>query len=272
MWTRSICNVSSTAAATTPASSTTIETTPGRTTASSSIAALLDADSTPKGFLKADLIDLPAAARVPASSPVSPWSTNDVLLRLRSALALASGRPCILLVALCGVFINPLLADEAYQFINNGNNGETVYNTVSIHKDVNIAVFNVYAGRQTSNAVFDYSQNIIAYHMPYRGICIVAHMDIATFPSLPRFEEFIHTKREKRKELEELRKHYEVTNQVVNDLSQFGGAVEGLCWGVPTYWAQEYASPRPSGIGARGCAGAKLLFLQVNLCGGFHLF
>ncbi|XP_053575442.1 gastrokine-2-like [Bombina bombina] len=177
----------------------------------------------------------------------------------------------ILLVALLGAFINPLFADESYQFINSGNNGETVYNTITINRQVNVAMLNSYSGRLTSNAVFDYSQNIIAYHMPYRGICIVAHMDIATFPSLPRFEELIHTHREKKKEVEDLLKNYQVTNQVVTDVSQFGGAVAGLCWGIPTYWASENTSPR-QGIGANGCAGVKLLFLRVGLCGGIHLF
>ncbi|XP_053319993.1 gastrokine-2-like [Spea bombifrons] len=178
----------------------------------------------------------------------------------------------ILLVALLGVFINPLWADESYQYINQEENGETVYHTVNVNEQVKIVVFNVYAGRQTSNAVFDYNQNIIAYHMPYRGICILAHMDINKFPHLGIFEDFIHSKREKKKELAELRKHYEVTDQVVTNLAQYGGAVEGLCWGIPTYWATEYASPRTKGIGASGCAGIKFLFIHVGLCGGIHLF
>ncbi|MEE6479140.1 hypothetical protein FKM82_012146 [Ascaphus truei] len=177
----------------------------------------------------------------------------------------------ILLAAFLGVFLSPLQADESFQLINSGNNGATIYQTVNINRQVNIAVFNVYAGRQTSNAVFDYNQNIIAYHMPYRGICIVARMDINTFPGLGRLEELIHTRREMKKELDTLRKHYEVTNQQVTDMSQFGGAVEGLCWGIPTYWAREYPKPR-SLIGAGGCAGVKFLFLEVGLCGGFHLF
>ncbi|XP_063301648.1 gastrokine-1-like [Pelobates fuscus] len=179
-----------------------------------------------------------------------------------------------LLAALLAVFINPLQAQETYQYINRGYNGETVYNTVDVHEEVKIAVVNAYSGRGTSHAVFDYNQNIIAYHLPYRGICVLAHMDINTFPLLGRFQEFIHSRREKKKELEEIRKHYEVTNQLVMNLSQFGGAVEGLCWGVPTYWAREYPSlPRVNtGIGASGCLGVHLCFIHVGLCGGFHLF
>ncbi|KAM8974013.1 gastrokine-2-like [Pelodytes ibericus] len=176
----------------------------------------------------------------------------------------------IVLVALLGVFINPLQADESYQYINQGYNGQPAYHTVNINEQVKVVVFNMYSGRQTSNAVFDYKQNIIAYHMPYRGICILAHMDINTFPGLGIFERFIHTKREQKKELAELEKHYEVTEQLVPNLSQYGGAVEGLCWGVPTYWAQEKTSPR-TGLGAEGCAGLKFLFIHVGLCGGIHL-
>ncbi|XP_075062010.1 gastrokine-2-like [Mixophyes fleayi] len=175
----------------------------------------------------------------------------------------------LLLLGLLAVFIIPLQGDESFQYMNTGYNGERVYHTVTINEHV--AVFNVYSGRQTSNAVFDYKQNIVAYHMPYRGICVVAHMDIDKFPGLGRLEELIHTKREKKKELEDLVKHYVVTNQQVSDLSQFGNAVEGLCWGIPTYWAQENASPRGT-PGAEGCARIHLLFIHVGLCAGFHLF
>ncbi|XP_063786419.1 gastrokine-1-like isoform X1 [Pseudophryne corroboree] len=177
----------------------------------------------------------------------------------------------LLLLGALAIFINPLHGDEAFQYMNTGCNGETVYHTVNINEQIKIAVFNVYSGRQTSNAVFDYSQNIVAYHMPYRGICVVAHMDIATFPDLGRLEALIHTKRDREKDLEDLHKHYFVTNQQVNDLAQFGNAVQGLCWGIPTYWAREYATPR-EGLGAQGCAGIHFLFIHVGLCAGFHLF
>ncbi|XP_072254920.1 gastrokine-2-like [Pyxicephalus adspersus] len=178
----------------------------------------------------------------------------------------------LLLLGFLAAFINPLQGDESFQYVNNGYNGETLYHTVNINQQVNIAVFNVYAGQQTSNAVFDYKQNIVAYHMPYKGICVVAHMDINKFPDLGIFEDLIHTKREKKKELEELKKDYFVTNQQVYDLAQFGSAVQGLCWGVPTYWAREYAvPPQTQGVGAQGCAGIHFLFIHVGLCGGFHL-
>ncbi|XP_018409907.1 PREDICTED: gastrokine-1-like [Nanorana parkeri] len=179
----------------------------------------------------------------------------------------------LLLLGLLAVFVNPLQGDESFQYVNNGYNGETVYHTVNINEQVKVAVFNVYSGRETSNAVFDYSQNIVAYHMPYRGVCVLAHMDINTFPGLGLLEELIHTKREKKKELEDLKKHYFVTNQQVNDLAQYGSAVQGLCWGIPTYWAREYAAPpQRQGEGAQGCAGIHFLFIHVGLCAGFHLF
>ncbi|XP_069474984.1 gastrokine-1-like [Ambystoma mexicanum] len=108
--------------------------------------------------------------------------------------------------------------------------------------------------------------------MPYRGICVVAHMHLSSFPELGRFEEFIHSKRDLKKDLKALEKHYEITNDQVSNLSQFTGAVQGLCWDVPTYWAVEYEGPRSQGIGAQGCVGAKFLFLNVGLCGGVHLF
>ncbi|XP_068129643.1 gastrokine-2-like [Hyperolius riggenbachi] len=183
----------------------------------------------------------------------------------------------LLLLGFLAAVIIPLHGDESFQYVNQGYSGETVYNTVNINKEYKIAVVNVYSGRQTSNAVFDYKQNIVAYHMPYRGICIIAQMDINKFPGLGIFEDFIHSKREKKKELEELRHDYFITNQQVDNLAQFGSAVQGLCWGVPTYWARQYAPPprpvaRPQGVGAEGCAGIHLLFIHVGLCAGFHLF
>ncbi|KAM9311962.1 gastrokine-2-like [Gastrophryne carolinensis] len=178
----------------------------------------------------------------------------------------------LLIFGFLAFFINPLWGDESFQFVNQGFNGETVYHTVNIYQENNIAVFNAFSGSQTSNAVFDYSQNIVAYHMPYRGYCVLAHMDINTFPGLGIFEDLIHTKREKKKELEELEKNYFVTNQQVTNLAQYGSAVQGLCWGVPTYWAREYAIPPQKKVyGAGGCAGVHLLFIHIGLCGGIQL-
>ncbi|XP_069476349.1 gastrokine-2-like [Ambystoma mexicanum] len=161
---------------------------------------------------------------------------------------------------------------KAIQIINQGNDGGNVYQTVNVNQQTNVAVFNIYAGRRTSNVILDYNQNIIAYHMPYKGICVVAHMHLSSFPGLGRFEEFIHSKRDLKKDLEALRKHYQITNNQVNNLAQFGGAIQGLCWDVPTYWAVEYEQPQSPEIGGGGCAGARFLFLEINLCGGIHLF
>ncbi|KAM4749072.1 gastrokine-2-like [Rhinophrynus dorsalis] len=212
------------------------------------------------------------SSRMAPDAGPSCCSRSRAIIQLLHFLASGFGsRKTILLVAVLGVFIIPLHADEGYQYMEPGSNGETIYHTVNINEQVKVVVINAFSGKQTANAVFDYRQNIIAYHMPYRGICIVAHMDIATFPELGFFERLIHTKREKEKELTKLLKNYEVTNQQVYDLSQFGGAVEGLCYGVPTYWAREYASPRKS-FGANGCVGIHLFCLHVGLCAGFGLF
>ncbi|KAG9488891.1 hypothetical protein GDO78_005084 [Eleutherodactylus coqui] len=176
----------------------------------------------------------------------------------------------MLLLGLFALFVNPLFADEAFQFVGQGYNGEREYHTVNINEQVKVVVLNVYSGAQSANAVFDYSQNIVAYQMPYKGICVLAHMDIATFPGLGRINEWIHTKREQKKDLEELHKHYFVTNQQVNDIAMYGNAVESLCWGIPTYWAREYNTPREE-LGAEGCAGIHLFCLRIGLCAGFHL-
>ncbi|XP_078522793.1 gastrokine-1-like [Lissotriton helveticus] len=178
----------------------------------------------------------------------------------------------ILVGVLLGAFLATALADEGIQIINQGNDGGSVYQTVNINREVNVVNMNVYSGRHTSNVVLDYSQNIIAYHMPYKGICVVARMHLSSFPSLGRFEEFIHSRRDLKKDLQALRKHYQITNEQVTNMAQFTGAVRGLCWGVPTYWAVEYEPRQRLDIGAGGCAGAKFLFLEIGLCGGIHLF
>ncbi|KAG8440906.1 hypothetical protein GDO86_006585, partial [Hymenochirus boettgeri] len=177
----------------------------------------------------------------------------------------------ILLVAFLGIFVNSLRADEAYQYSETGCKGETIYHTVNIDEKIKVVVINVYSGKHLSHAVFDYSQNIIVYNMPYRGICVIAHMDIETFPALGIFERFIQSNRERRNELARLLRNYEVTNEQVSDLSQFGGAIEGLCTGIPTYWAREEPKPRRV-FGVEGCAGIRFLFIHVGLCAGFHLF
>ncbi|XP_069813585.1 gastrokine-2-like [Dendropsophus ebraccatus] len=173
----------------------------------------------------------------------------------------------LLLLAFLAAFINPLLADY-YQYYGTGDNGRHEYHTINVNEEVKVAVVNVFSGTESAHAVFDYSQNIIAYQMPYRGICVLAHMDIATFPALGWINNYIHSKREKKKELEELSKHYFVTNQQVSDVGQFGNAVKSLCWGVPTYWAREYPRPQRS-FGISACAGIHFFFIRIGLCGGF---
>ncbi|XP_029457644.1 gastrokine-2-like [Rhinatrema bivittatum] len=205
------------------------------------------------------------------ATPHSSFTSFSVAISFALIQADSAMKTIILVGLLLGIFLTSSSADEAIQIINKGNDGGSVYQTVNINKQVNVAVFNVYSGKQSSNAVFDYNQGIIAYHMPYKGICILARMNRNTFPGLDDFEAMVHNRRAMQKELRALKKHYEITSSVITNLSQFSGAIQGMCWGIPTYWATEYERPR-SLIGADGCAGVKFLFLDVGLCGGFHLF
>nr|XP_023961366.2 gastrokine-2-like [Chrysemys picta bellii] len=173
----------------------------------------------------------------------------------------------ILLLIVLGIFMNPGFASNNIQLINQGNDGGTVYQTVNINYDVNVATFNIYSGAHSSNAIFDYDHGIIAYHMPYKKICVVSRMNRATFPTLNQLEDMVNNQRD----LNSLHRSYGISHNYVRNVAGLGAPIQATCEGLSTYWATEYDRPQNllSGI---GCVGVKLLILDVNLCGGRKLF
>ncbi|XP_054853172.1 gastrokine-1-like [Eublepharis macularius] len=174
----------------------------------------------------------------------------------------------ILAVVLVELLVNSALASNAIQLINKGNDGGTVYQTVNINHNVNVAAFNTYFGTHSTNAVVDYNAGLIVYQMPYKRICVVSRMNRSSFPSISQLENMIH---EENPSLHALHTNYGVSNKVVRNLYQLGKPIQAMCGGLTTYWATEY--PRPDSlVGGRGCAGLHLLILDVKLCGGITFF
>ncbi|TFJ99742.1 EGF-like module-containing mucin-like hormone receptor-like 3 [Platysternon megacephalum] len=173
----------------------------------------------------------------------------------------------ILLLVLLGIFMNPVFASNNIQLINQGNDGGTVYQTVNINHDVNVATFNIYSGAHSSNAIFDYDHGIIAYHMPYKKICVVSRMNRATFPTLNQLEDMVNNQRD----LNSLHRSYGISRNYVRNVAGLGAPIQATCGGLSTYWATEYDRPQNL-LSGTGCVGVKLLILDVNLCGGLKLF
>ncbi|CAM4631014.1 unnamed protein product [Lepidochelys kempii] len=173
----------------------------------------------------------------------------------------------ILLLVFLGIFMNPVFASNNIQLINQGNHGGTVYQTVNINHDVNVAIFNIYSGAHSSNAIFNYNHGIIAYHMPYKKICVVSRMNRATFPTLNQLEDMVNNQRD----LNSLYRSYGISRNCVTNVAGLGAPIQAACRGLSTYWATEYDRPQKV-LSGTGCIGVKLLILDVNLCGSLKLF
>uniref|UniRef100_A0ABM5EPL8 Gastrokine-1-like isoform X1 n=1 Tax=Pogona vitticeps TaxID=103695 RepID=A0ABM5EPL8_9SAUR len=173
----------------------------------------------------------------------------------------------ILAVSLLGLFMDSAFASNAIQLINKDNQGSTVYQTVNINHNTNVAAFNVYSGTHSTNAVVDYNNGIIIYQMPYKRICVVSRMNKQTFPNISQLENMIH----EGQPVNPLQRSYGISRRRVTNLVQLGGPIQAICGGMTTYWATEYQKSSLS-LGGGLCAGVNLLILNVNLCGGLSLF
>ncbi|XP_075766875.1 gastrokine-2-like [Pelodiscus sinensis] len=163
--------------------------------------------------------------------------------------------------------MNPAFANNVVQLINKGNDGGTVYQTVNINHDVNIVTFNVYSGAHSSNAIFDYDHGIVAYHVPYKKMCVVSKMNRVTFPTLNQLEDMVNNQRG----LNSLHRSYGISLNYVRNVAGLGAPIWATCKGLSTFWATEYDRPQRV-LSGTVCMGVKLLTLDVNLCGGVMLF
>nr|XP_056716069.1 gastrokine-1-like [Euleptes europaea] len=177
-------------------------------------------------------------------------------------------RKQILVAVLVELVMASASESNAIQLINKGNNGGTVYQTVNINNNYNVATFNTYLGTHSTNAIVDYNAGLIVYQLPYKRICIVSRMNRSTFPSISQLENMVH---EENPSLHALHRNYGISRKLVKNLYQLGKPTQAMCGGFTTYWATEFQRLDPS-IGGRGCAGVRLLILDVNLCGGISLF
>ncbi|XP_048369296.1 gastrokine-1-like [Sphaerodactylus townsendi] len=174
----------------------------------------------------------------------------------------------ILFVALVDLLTASASESNAIQLINKGNEGGTVYQTVNIYNNANIAAFNTYFGTHSANALVDYNAGLLVYQLPYKRICIVSRMNRDTFPSISQLDNYVH---EKNPSLHSLHRNYGISRKVVKNLYQLGRPIQAMCGGFLTYWATEFQTPDPL-VGGKACAGLNLLILDVSLCGGISLF
>ncbi|XP_061449342.1 gastrokine-1-like [Rhineura floridana] len=194
--------------------------------------------------------------------------------RPQEAQATATGeessnkRPKILTASLLGLLMNSAFASNAIQLINKGNDGGTVYQTVNINHNTNVATFNIYSGLHSTNAIVDYNSGVVVYHMPYKRVCVVSKMNLETFPSISQLDNMVH---EGQPPLHSLYRSYGVSRRLVTNVADFGGPIQAICEGLTTYWATEFQRPHPL-VGGRGCAELNLLILDVSLCGDTSLF
>ncbi|XP_074837877.1 gastrokine-1-like [Carettochelys insculpta] len=131
--------------------------------------------------------------------------------------------------------MNPAFGSNDVQVINKGNDGGTVYQKVNINHSVNIATFNIYSGAHSSNAIFGYGHGIIAYHMPYKKICVVSKVNRETFPTLNQPEDMINNQRD----LNFLHQSHGISCNYVRNLAVLGVPIQATREGLSTYWATE---------------------------------
>ncbi|XP_053572074.1 gastrokine-1-like [Bombina bombina] len=168
----------------------------------------------------------------------------------------------ILIAALLGVSI----ATDNIDINNQGNTGSNVHQTVNIDNHDNIANVNQYNGWNSWNSIFDYNRGLFAARLMSKRACVVSRLNRQAVPSL---EQLSKASQEKQNPNAPPPRSltYTVSQTRVKNVAQFGGHINALCKGLPTFYATEVQGAGLF-VNLHGCTDLGILrFLGISLCG-----
>ncbi|XP_078522782.1 gastrokine-1-like [Lissotriton helveticus] len=171
----------------------------------------------------------------------------------------------ILTAALLGVFLTHTGANDDINVSNQGNVGGDVHQAVNINNQDNVANINNFNGWDSWDAILDYNRGLYATRVFSKKACIVTKMNKAVFPTLAQLSKAVQEKKASG-DAPPRKVTYAVIHTPVKDVSDFGGHIESMCRGLPTYSAAEtQGSELFSGYGE--CSSSSIItILGITMC------
>ncbi|XP_077162227.1 gastrokine-1-like isoform X2 [Paroedura picta] len=174
------------------------------------------------------------------------------------------------LAAFFGVVLSRSLASEfGFQTddVSNQRNVESnTHQAVNVNQQDQIATIHNYHGWNGWDAIWDYRKGLFATRLFRKRACVVAAMDLKTFPRLETLSSFRGSKFGRRIPLS-YDSRFSIGKTHVKNLAQFSPEIEQLCRGIPTYSAYQEQGANLPALNP-GCTNVGVLNLfGIYLCG-----
>ncbi|XP_060107325.1 gastrokine-1-like [Heteronotia binoei] len=170
------------------------------------------------------------------------------------------------LAAFFGVILSWSLASEVINASNQRNVDSNTHQAVNVNQQAQIVNIHNYHGWNGWDAIWDYRKGLFATRLFRKRACVVATMDLKTFPRLETLSSFRGHKTGKNIPLSH-DSRFSIGKTHVKNLAQFGLAIEQLCRGIPTYYAHPEQGTNLPAL-SPGCANVGILNLfGISLCG-----
>ncbi|XP_042539046.1 gastrokine-1-like [Dipodomys spectabilis] len=148
----------------------------------------------------------------------------------------------MILLGLVGLFIAPGLADYNINVNDDNNVAGSGQQRVSINNAHNVANIDNNNGWDSWNAIWDYENSFAATRLFAKKSCIVHRMNKEVMPSIQTLDALVKEKKLQGKGPRgppPKTMTFSINPHKVDDLSQFGTNIAGMCQGMPTYLAEE---------------------------------
>nr|XP_056716066.1 gastrokine-1-like [Euleptes europaea] len=132
----------------------------------------------------------------------------------------------------------PESQEEVIDVSNQRNVDSYTHQTVNVNQQDEIANIHNYNGWNGWDAIWDYRKGLFATRLFRKRACVVATMDLKTFPRLETLSSSRGDKPEKNIPLAH-GSRFSIGKTHVKNIAQFGYAIEQLCEGIPTYYAYQ---------------------------------
>ncbi|XP_048209519.1 gastrokine-1-like, partial [Perognathus longimembris pacificus] len=168
-----------------------------------------------------------------------------------------------------GLFIAPGLASYNINVNDDDNVARSGQQRVSINNAHNVANIDNNNGWNSWNSIWDYENSFAATRLFAKKSCIVHRMNKEVMPSIETFDALVKEKKLQGKGPggpPPKTMTFSINPNQVDDLSQFGANIAGMCQGMPTYIAEEIPGIIPP-LESKKCYSANILWvLNISFC------
>ncbi|XP_074837670.1 gastrokine-1-like [Carettochelys insculpta] len=160
----------------------------------------------------------------------------------------------LLIVVLFGVFLTQTLATDNVNVNNQGNDGRSSHQTVSINNDKHVVNTDSNDGWNSWNSVWDYKNGFMATRIFSKKSCIIAKMNKNVMPDIVTIPKMLNERKKTGAQGPPLKQmRYIVSKTKISDQTPYGKNIEALCKGLPTHMARETQRPKGANFFDPGC-------------------